>query len=121
MKGQIYTAILTGFLVGLVFPTITMIPDIMMTKVSAALVGLFVPLFAVFTAIAIAKACKWGLPHMGNLFVIAYLTEMLPVLGPSFGRAGHLWEIPLIALLGAAGGALWSLPFGLWKRNPKTR
>ena len=43
------------------------------------------------------------------LIVIAYLTLLIPILGPLFGSSGSepIWQF---ALLGLIGGFLWSLP-----------
>ena len=44
---------------------------------------------------------------------VAYLTLMMPILGALFGSSGSepLWQF---AVLGMAGGLVWSTPFALW-------
>ena len=44
---------------------------------------------------------------------VAYLTLLMPVVGAFFGSSGSegLWQF---ALLGMAGGLIWSTPFALW-------
>mgnify|MGYP001296482520 FL=1 len=44
---------------------------------------------------------------------VAYLTLLMPVVGAFFGSSGSeaLWQF---ALLGMAGGLVWSTPFALW-------
>ena len=44
---------------------------------------------------------------------VAYLTLLMPVVGAFFGSSGSeaLWQF---ALLGMAGGLVWSTPFSLW-------
>ena len=46
------------------------------------------------------------------LFAVAYLTLLIPVLGPAFGGAGSepIWAF---AALGLVGGLVWSTPFAL--------
>jgi len=45
---------------------------------------------------------------------VAYLTLLMPVLGAFFGSSGSepLWQF---AILGMAGGIIWSTPFSLWR------
>ena len=47
------------------------------------------------------------------VFPVAYLTLLMPVVGAFFGSSGSeaLWQF---ALLGMAGGLVWSTPFALW-------
>ena len=44
---------------------------------------------------------------------VAYLTLLMPVVGAFFGSSGSegLWQF---ALLGMAGGLVWSTPFAVW-------
>ena len=46
---------------------------------------------------------------------VAYMTLLMPVAGAFFGSSGSeaLWQF---ALLGMAGGLVWSTPFALWTR-----
>ena len=47
------------------------------------------------------------------VFPVAYLTLIMPVVGAFFGSSGSepMWQF---ALLGMAGGLVWSTPFALW-------
>ena len=47
------------------------------------------------------------------LLAIAYLTLLIPVLGPAFGGTGSepIWAF---GALGLVGGLVWSTPFALW-------
>ena len=47
------------------------------------------------------------------LLAIAYLTLLIPVLGPAFGGTGSepIWAF---GALGLVGGLFWSTPFALW-------
>ena len=47
------------------------------------------------------------------LLAIAYLTLLIPVLGPAFGGTGSepIWAF---GALGLVGGLVWSTPFSLW-------
>ena len=44
---------------------------------------------------------------------VAYMTLLMPVVGAFFGSSGSepLWQF---AVLGTAGGLVWSTPFALW-------
>ena len=48
------------------------------------------------------------------LMVVAYLTIIVPILGPAFGGTGSepLWNF---AVLGLLGGLIWIAPFAIWK------
>ena len=60
-------------------------------------------------AVVVARATKAKI-HI--LLAIAYLTLMIPVLGPAVGGTGAepVWEF---AALGLVGGLVWSIPFAL--------
>ena len=47
------------------------------------------------------------------VFPVAYLTLLMPVVGAFFGSSGSepLWQF---AVLGMAGGLVWSTPVSLW-------
>lgn len=61
-------------------------------------------------AILIARFSKLSIRM---LLPIAYLTLLIPVLGASFGASGAepLWQY---AILGLAGGLVWSIPVAGW-------
>ncbi len=62
-------------------------------------------------AVVVALATRSGIVM---LLAVAYLTLLIPVLGPAFGGSGSepLW---LFAALGLVGGLVWSTPFALWQ------
>ena len=47
------------------------------------------------------------------LLAVAYLTLLMPVLGPAFGGTGSepIW---VFGAFGMVGGLVWSTPFALW-------
>ena len=45
---------------------------------------------------------------------VAYLTLLMPVLGAFFGSSGSE-PLAQFAILGMAGGIIWSTPFSLWR------
>ena len=51
--------------------------------------------------------------ELGWAIAVGLMTMLFPVLGPAFGRAGHLWEIPVVGVLGAGGGILWGYVWSL--------
>jgi len=59
-------------------------------------------------------------PSLRFLLTVAFLTVIIPVLGPIFGGTGAWSEIPIIAMMGAAGGLVWSLPTILWNQIRST-
>jgi hypothetical protein len=59
-------------------------------------------------------------PSLKFLLTVAFLTEIIPVLGPIFGGTGAWSEFPIIVVLGAAGGMFWSLPTILWNQIRST-
>ena len=63
-----------------------------------------------FGAVLISK--KLGV-SMSILFVVAYLTLAVPILGPSFGGTGKE-NILLFALMGLIAGLVWSTPFCIY-------
>lgn len=61
------------------------------------------------------------------LLPVAYMTLVIPVLGPTFGAPDLGLTIGLtITLLGLVGGLVWSTPIALWeftrqqRKRPKT-
>lgn len=64
-------------------------------------------------ALVAIGAAKIARLRVATLVPIAYMTLLIPVLGPAFGGTGSepLWEF---ALLGFIGGLVWSTPFSCW-------
>lgn len=49
------------------------------------------------------------------LLIVAYLTLIIPVLGPVFGAGDPDVEVAaMTGVLGLVGGLVWSIPFALW-------
>ena len=61
-------------------------------------------------AVVVALATRSGIVM---LLAVAYLTLLIPVLGPAFGGTGAepIWAF---GALGLVGGLVWSTPFTLW-------
>ena len=63
-------------------------------------------------AFIISKVTK---SRTGILFIVAYCTLIIPVFGALFGAPDlDIQVIASLALLGLAGGIVWSTPFVLW-------
>ena len=62
-------------------------------------------------AVVVALATRSGIVM---LLAVAYLTLLIPVLGPAFGGTGSepIWAF---GALGLVGGLVWSTPFTLWE------
>jgi hypothetical protein len=64
-----------------------------------------------FVAVAVAKVTRSG---VCACLVVAYLTFLVPGLGPMFGATGseplYIWPV-----LGLAGGLVWSIPFAIFR------
>ena len=61
-------------------------------------------------AVVVALVTRSGIVM---LLAVAYLTLLIPVLGPAFGGTGSepIWAF---GALGLVGGLVWSTPFALW-------
>jgi FtsH-binding integral membrane protein len=100
---------LTGLGTGLSFILVhdALTPDLMfdLWEFGVALAAPFI------VAIVVALVTK---SRIATTLVVAYLTLLIPVLGPAFGASGAepLWQF---AVLGLVGGVCWSTPFALWK------
>ena len=110
----------TGALVGLLLSVVTQIPlgdnpktDHVMSHMSSALLTLVsIPLASAFSIRFGAKKLKLSEPRLLQLIPVAFLTLFIPVFGALMGTPNKI-NVPLITLLGAAGGAFWSTPFVL--------
>ena len=100
----------TGGLVGLSLATLTRISNPMGSGWAALLTCVVIP---TTSAVFIRQATQGRLyftPPTWSLLLVAGLTLAIPVIGPVFGGTGYWRELPLITLLGIAGGGIWSLP-----------
>ena len=72
-------------------------------------------LISAFGVKKMAQMRSFSEPSLKHLIPVAFLTFFLPVLGPAFGAPNSdITTVATIALLGAIGGAFWSIPFVLW-------
>ena len=63
-------------------------------------------------AVLVAKATH---SNMSIVLIVAYLTLVIPVLGPLFGMPKtDIRVVVTLALLGLMGGLVWSTPFAMW-------
>ena len=125
-RGLVIAGMATGALVGLLLSGLTRIPlgvdpegheyHCMYWWWSALLTAVFIPLMAAFSSRLMAM--KWACykPRMVQLIPVAFLTFVMPALGPVFGGNGGFTEIPIVTLMGAVGGLFWSVPYVLWAR-----
>ena len=83
---------------------------------AAVACGLLFPLVAAFSVHHIHRRFSPTTATPRNqLVAIAYLTLLLPLFGALFGAPNlELNTLAVLWLLGAVGGALWSLPLLLW-------
>ena len=108
----------TGALVGLLLSVVIQIPlgdnpktALVMSHMSTALLTLVgIPLASAFSIRFGAKKLKLYEPRLLQLIPVAFLTLFIPVFGALMGTPNKI-NVPLITLLGAAGGAFWSMPF----------
>tara|TARA_B110001454_G_C12668983_1_gene412859 strand:- start:806 stop:1285 length:480 start_codon:yes stop_codon:yes gene_type:complete len=60
-------------------------------------------------------------PSLKQLIPVSFLTFLLPILGPAFGAPNSdLDTLATLIVMGAIGGAFWSLPYVLWGLIRKT-
>ena len=108
----------TGALVGLLLSVVIQIPlgdnpktALVMSHMSSCLLTFVgIPLASAFSIRFGAKKLKLCEPRLLQLIPVAFLTLFIPVFGALMGTPNKI-NVPLITLLGAAGGAFWSMPF----------
>ena len=108
----------TGALVGLLLSVVIQIPlgdnpktALVMSHMSSCLLTFVgIPLASAFSIRFGAKKLKLCEPRLLQLIPVAFLTLFIPVFGALMGTPNKI-NVPLITLLGAAGGAFWSTPF----------
>lgn len=125
-RDLVISGMATGALVGLLLSGLIRIPlgvdpeghayHCMYWWWSALLTAIFVPLTAALSSCLMAIRWTCCKPRMAQLIPVAFLTFIIPVLGPVFGGNGGSREIPLMMLMGAVGGVFWSMPCVLWAR-----
>ena len=120
VSNMLFCGASTGGLVGLSLATLTRISNPMYSGWSALLTCVVIP---TTSAVLIRQATQGRLyftPPTWSLLLVAGLTLAIPVIGPVFGGTGYWRELPLITLLGVAGGGIWSLPLaGLFFRRQR--
>jgi len=106
----------TGALVGLLTAVVTQISwssyNLMYWWWSTLLVVIGISLASAFTVrwLSFKRGCCE--PSLKQLIPVAFLTFVIPVLGPVFGGTGAIKEIPIVTIMGAVGGLFWT--FALW-------
>jgi hypothetical protein len=127
----IFAGIATGTFVGILMVIITNIPlgsdsdgskiTIMYHWSGALLTVIGIPLVSAFSVKYGSRKLNCCEPSLKHLIPVAYLTFLIPVLGISFGAPNSdLDTLATIILLGAIGGAFWSLPYLLLSHFKKT-
>ena len=127
----IFAGIATGTFVGILMVIITNIPlgsdsdgskiTIMYHWSGALLTVIGIPLVSAFSVKYGSRKLNCCEPSLKHLIPVAYLTFLIPVLGISFGAPNSdLDTLATIILLGAIGGAFWSLPYVLLSHFKKT-
>ena len=130
-KDIIFSGIAAGAFVGLLMMVITHIPlgndsdgdkiTIMYHWSGALLTLIGIPLMSAFLVKHGSKKMNCSEPSMKQLIPVACLTFLIPVFGVSFGAPNSdLDTSATIVLMGAIGGAFWSLPYVLWTLIKKT-
>ena len=130
-RDLIFAGIVTGTCVGLLMVIITNIPlgstsdgdkiTIMYHWSGAFLTLIGVPLVSAFSVKYGSRKLNCCEPSLKQLIPVSFLTLFLPILGASFGAPNSdLDTLATIILLGAIGGAFWSLPYVLWALIKKT-
>ena len=108
----------TGALVGLSLAILTRMSNPMYSGWSALLTCFVVPATSALLIRQVARGRLYFTPPTWSLLLVAGLTLAIPVMGPVFGGTDRWHEVPLITLLGIAGGCVWSLPLaGLFFRR----
>ncbi len=130
-RDLIFAGIVTGTFVGLLMVIITNIPlgstsdgskiTIMYHWSGALLTLIGIPLMSAFLVKYGSRKLNCCEPSLKQLIPVSFLTFFLPILGASFGAPNSdLDTLATIILLGAIGGAFWSLPYVLWALIKKT-
>ena len=130
-RDLIFARMATGTFVGILMVIITNIPlgsdsdgdkITIMYHLSGALLTLIgVPLVSAFSVKYGSRKLNCCEPSLKQLIPVSFLTLFLPILGASFGAPNSdLDTLATIILLGAIGGAFWSLPYVLLSHFKKT-
>ena len=102
----------TGALVALLMSVVTT-ENVMSAGWSALLTVIGTPLASAFIINYGAKKLEFCEPRLIQLIPVAFLTLFIPVFGVLMGSPNKA-EVPLATLIGPAGGAFWSTPYGPW-------
>ena len=130
-RDLIFAGMVTGTCVGLLMVIITNIPlgstsdgskiTIMYHWSGALLTLIGIPLVSAFSVKYGSRKLNCCEPSLKQLIPVSFLTLFLPILGASFGAPNSdLDTLATIILLGAIGGAFWSLPYVLLSHFKKT-
>jgi hypothetical protein len=127
----IFIGIATGTFVALLMTIISQIPlgndsdgykiTMMYHWSTACLTVIGIPLVSAFSVKYGSRKLNCCEPSLKQLIPVAYLTLLIPVLFSSMGAPNsNLETLATIVMLGAIGGAFWSLPYVLWAFINKT-
>jgi hypothetical protein len=130
-RDLIFAGMATGTFVGILMVIITNIPlgsdsdgdkiTIMYHWSGALLTVIGIPLVSAFSVKYGSRKLNCCEPSLKQLIPVSFLTLFLPILGASFGAPNSdLDTLATIILLGAIGGAFWSLPYVLLSHFKKT-
>lgn len=105
----------TGALVA-VFMVLNIKLDVAFSSFETAVVSfLTVILASAFIVKKISLSIECCEPRLKHLIPVAFLTFIMPILGPLFGAPNMGLEVVVtITAMGAVGGAFWSTPFAIW-------
>ena len=111
VKGVVLCGVATGALVGLCLATVTRVTNPMYYLWSALMTMVAIPVVSALLTRHVASWTPLFVPPVWFLVLVAFLTLIIPVLGPVFGGTGNWNEVPIITFMGLVGGAVWSVPF----------
>lgn len=114
-KQTLLTGAATGALVAL-FMVLNVKIDIAFASFPTAILSFLVVILAsAFSVKKISQTIDCCEPSLKHLIPVAFLTFIIPVLGPIIGAPNMGLEVVVtIICMGAIGGLFWSTPFAIW-------
>mgnify|MGYP003682819031 CR=1 FL=1 len=112
------TGAILATLVALIMIKIGLEPPSFESALAIFIAMILIPAFAVKKIAQRLGCCE---PSLEQLIPVSFLTFLLPLLGASFGAPNSdLDTLATVIVLGAIGGAFWSLPYVLWALMRRT-
>lgn len=112
------TGAILATLVALIMIKIGLEPPSFESALAIFIAMILIPAFAVKKIAQRLGCCE---PSLKQLIPVSFLTFLLPLLGASFGAPNSdLDTLATVIVLGAIGGAFWSLPYVLWALMRRT-